>query len=71
MRKRHLLCRLQPVLLVIGRVRRRLDHVEGISESSLLTPIAFRLMQDTSMDDDQIAYVPIPWPSLSVTSGSR
>lgn len=54
LRKRHFESWLQPVLLVIDCVRRRLDHMERISEARVRTLVLLRLVQDTSVDEDKI-----------------
>lgn len=64
MRERHLLRRLQPVLLIIRRMGRSLDHMERIRKAGLLAPVALRFMQDAPVNDDQIACNPKPCRSV-------
>ena len=54
-RERHRLSRLQPILLVVCGVGGRLDHVKGICKSGVRTEVLLTLVQNGSMDQDQIA----------------
>ena len=52
--------RLQPVLLVILGVRRRIDHVESIRVARFGAGVAPRLVKHAAMDKNQVAY-PSNW----------
>lgn len=55
--ERHLFRRLQPVLLVVHRRRCGLDHMESIRVARLVARVAFRLVQDGAVDQDERTYV--------------
>jgi hypothetical protein len=54
-REGHCRGRLQPVLLVIFCVRRRLDHMKGVRVASLGAAVAFRFVENGAVDKHEIA----------------
>jgi len=48
--------RLQPVLVIIQGVRRRIDHMERVREPRTWARVAFGFMQHGSVNQDEVAW---------------
>ena len=55
--ERDLQRRLQPILAIVQRMGRRIDHMKRIREPRMWTLVAFRLVQDRAVDKHKITFV--------------